>query len=495
MLRMRSCNATILVLFYLGYILVATLYPFELTAVSWQSVRQSLSRFFVFSYHGDLILNVVLFIPLGVLLYHRLYAARNKLSAIAIAALVGAGASLAIEILQSVFHRQPQVFDVLTNALGAGAGAITAALWPSRFATIVDGWWTRLERAGVVLAIALLFGAIPFVLSVVQFTAPFEVWNPRFTFQLGNEATLNRPWLGKVYFVALYNRALSSEEIQGRYSRGPGGTDLPEGLVSLYTFSEGEGHIVHDRSGVEPIVDLSFEPTGSVRWLEAANGVEIVRPSVLRSREPARKIAAASRSTGELGIELWVMPRSDNQGGPARIVSFSRNPSARNFTLGQGESKIEFRLRTPVTGRNGSLLTLKTLDIIKSLEIVHLVATYKEGVERLYVNGREQPHLHLPSGGIIIGFGTGRTALAAAAYAFFYFFPVGFFAAGFFSSWSRGFGRAALLSTVLAAGMLIATELFQVFAFQRVFDIRLVGVGVVVAAALGVLGERKQIRD
>jgi glycopeptide antibiotics resistance protein len=484
---MRRRNSVSLVLIYLGYVLVATLYPFKFTGVHWDSVRQSLSGFFVFSSPKDFILNVVLFIPLGVLLYRRLCAARNKLSAIAIAALVAAGTSLAIEILQSVFQRQPEAFDVLANALGAGAGAMTAAFWPNRFAAIVAGYGKRLEWAGMVVAMTLLFGAVPFVLSIVQFIAPFGVWNARFSFLLGNEATLDRPWLGRVHFVAVYNRALSAEEIHGRYSRGPAGMGSPEGLVSLYTFCEGEGHIVHDRSGVEPTLDLSVEPADGVRWLEAANGVEFVRPAVLRSREPARKLAAGSRATGELGIEAWVTPRDDNQRGPARIVSFSRSPIARNFTLAQEGSKIDFRLRTPLTGRNGALLTLTTSDILESLEIVHLVATYKDGVERLYVNGRAQPPaLDLPNE-IIVGFGTGRTLMAEAAYAFFYFFPAAFFSARFFAAQSRGFARATLLPAAIASLPLLAAELFQVYAFHRAVDISLIGVGLLVAA-LGAIG-------
>jgi hypothetical protein len=485
---MRPRNTTILALIYLGYVLVATLYPFEFKAVSWGSLREGSGGFFAFSDRWDFLLNVALFMPLGIFLYRLLILARDKLSAVVLAALVGAAVSFAIEFLQGFLERHPSAFDVLANALGAGTGAILAAHWPRRLAEAGGRCWARLERAGAVLAMALLFGSIPFVLSVVQYMAPFGVWNPRFTFQLGNEATLDRPWLGKVHFVALYNRALSAEEIQGRYGRGPAETGLPEGLVSLYTFNEGEGHIVYDRSGVEPALDLSFQPNGRVLWLESSNGVEIVRPAVLRSREPARKVAAASKATGELSIETWVTPRIGSQRGPARIVSFSRDSHARNFTLGQQGSEIEFRLRTPVTGRNGSLLTLTAPDGVAAREIVHLVATYRDGVARLYVDGREQPHaLDLPSDGII-GLGTGRTTVAAAAYAFFYFFPAAFFAAGFFSGRSRQLTHAVLLPAVVATGLLIAAELFQVFAFHRAIDLRLLGFGLLASVLGGWLG-------
>jgi glycopeptide antibiotics resistance protein len=478
-------NVTTLAVIYLGYLLVATLYPFQFSFPTWDSVGLRVPRFYAFPSSRDFILNVPLFMPLGMLLYCRLFPIRNKPLAILLAIFIGASTSLVIEVLQLFFYRDSSAFDVLANTLGAGCGALAAGLWPNRLIGVVGHCWRRLEKAGVVLAIAVLFGAVPFVLSVVQHVAPFGVWNPRFTFQLGNEATLDRPWLGKIHFVALYNRALSAQEISKNYYQGlTAGTRLREGLVSLYTFSEREGDIVHDSAGVEPPLDLSFGRTGRVRWLESVNGLEFMGPAILQSREPARKLAAAVRATGQLAVEAWVTPSSAAQHGPARIVSFSRDPVARNFTLGQRGSEIEFRLRTPVTGRNGSLFTLATSDRLAALEIAHIVATYRDGVERLYVNGKEQPRsLDLTSEGMI-GFGAGRTPAAAAAYAFFYFFPAGFFAAGFLSRWSRGFVRATVLSTALAAGLLITSELFQVFVFDRAIDILLIAFGLL-AAALG----------
>ncbi len=79
------------------------------------------------------------------------------------------------------------------------------------------------------------------LLSLVQLFQPFGVWNSRFTFQIGNEATLDRPWAGEVHVVALYSRALSADEITDNFLEGSTAkTRFPEGLVSLYTFSEGK---------------------------------------------------------------------------------------------------------------------------------------------------------------------------------------------------------------------------------------------------------------
>lgn len=41
----------------------------------------------------------------------------------------------------------------------------------------------------------------------------FSTWNPRFLLLLGNEATKDYPWLGEIYLMAIYDRALTSSEV------------------------------------------------------------------------------------------------------------------------------------------------------------------------------------------------------------------------------------------------------------------------------------------
>jgi hypothetical protein len=45
-------------------------------------------------------------------------------------------------------------------------------------------------------------------------------WAPDYTFAIGNETSNNRPWLGQVKFVVIYNRALTPAQIQLNYAAG-----------------------------------------------------------------------------------------------------------------------------------------------------------------------------------------------------------------------------------------------------------------------------------
>jgi len=57
--------------------------------------------------------------------------------------------------------------------------------------------------------------------------------------------------------------------------------------------------------------------------------------------------------TNAITIEVWIKPANTTQAGPARIVTVSKDPGQRNFTLGQKGSAYEVRLRTTSTSPNG----------------------------------------------------------------------------------------------------------------------------------------------
>lgn len=480
---------TIVTCMYAGYIFIVTLYPFEVSPSPLQSF--AVSEFFSGFGAADFVFNVGLFVPLGALVWCRLAPGYGHGRAIMAAAAGGAALSLVIEVLQVFFTRVPSVFDVLANMSGAGAGAMAASFCPWRLAAVARGLWNRLEKSGAVAGLALLFASVPLLLSVAQYAAPFGLWNPRFTFQLGNEATLNRPWLGQIYFVALYARALSESEIRSRYLQGPRDSFLPGGVVSLYTFSEGEGNIVHDSAGIEPALDLTLEPAGRVRWLESGNGVELVRPAILRSRKPARRLAGEFGSSGELTVEAWLSPSRGVQHGPARIVSFSHHPRTRNFMLGQKGAEFVFRIRTPITGLNGAPLDVATGDPISPARMVHLVATYGQGVEKLYVDGHLQTDILDLTKDSLIGLGTRKSMLARLAYGFVYFFTPGFFLARFLSDRMDARGRSLMVVMAAAGALLSVTAGFQAIAFRKAVDVPLIALGLLLAVC-GALGGAKK---
>ena len=53
-----------------------------------------------------------------------------------------------------------------------------------------------------------------------DYRGDFSDWDPGYPLVIGNEATLDRPYLGTIHLIAIYNRALSSDEIKHNFAVG-----------------------------------------------------------------------------------------------------------------------------------------------------------------------------------------------------------------------------------------------------------------------------------
>ena len=84
----------------------------------------------------------------------------------------------------------------------------------------------------------------------------FSNWDPSCSLVIGNEVTGDRPWKGKIYYVAIFDRSLTEKEIHQNYLSG-----LPskiknhsaknpdfkaKGPVTRYLFDEEKADVIHD---------------------------------------------------------------------------------------------------------------------------------------------------------------------------------------------------------------------------------------------------------
>lgn len=232
-------------------------------------------------------------------------------------------------------------------------------------------------------------------------TAEFKVagamsnWDGSYRLALANEHTKDRPWLGTYYLVAIYDRALSSSEVEQNFAAGHGAKSPPlaqknrvrNGLELLYDFKRTNGVTVNDRSGVGTPLDLQVRQSSAVKWHDGS--LHITAPVLIASRQPAQQLTDAVKKTGSLTLEAWITPGKRKQGGPARIVSLSANPSFRNFTLGQDGAKFDVRLRTTRTSTNG-IPSLSTPAGSVTTQRTHVVYTFdSSGMARIYLNGKQ----------------------------------------------------------------------------------------------------------
>ena len=314
----------------------------------------------------------------------------------------------------------------------------------------------------------------------------FSNWDPAFPFQLGNEASLDRPWLGKIYLAAIYDRVLSSEEIDSHYRAGAlytaSSKRARDGLVALYSFTEGKGEAIRDQSAWGSPLDLSVHDPDKIAWIRP-NGIEIFDNTIIRSAGSAEKLCHSDMCLhSTLSVEVWMSPTNIEQRGPARIISYSKNPALRNFTLGQEKRNIGLRLRTPLAGLNGMQRALWTTDDPLTTGMHHIVVTYGKGIATLYLNG--ESHEVLASDGrdhLTLFYSNGKWAFWFVA-----LFPIGFLTYMIFSRNVRSMTKPLMFSSVTGLTVLAGIELVSMFLVSREIDVLLllVGTGVVFLSAL-----------
>ncbi len=71
------------------------------------------------------------------------------------------------------------------------------------------------------------------------------------------------------------------------------------------------------------------------------------------SIEQRSRLSRIAEETQSVSLSAWVRSSDNRQTGPARIVTFSDGPYARNVTLAQHADGLILRIRTPRSGPNG----------------------------------------------------------------------------------------------------------------------------------------------
>lgn len=100
-----------------------------------------------------------------------------------------------------------------------------------------------------------------------------------------------------------------------------------------------------------------------------------------------KRLLSACKRTNQLSVEAVITPADLKQAGPARIISFSTDSGSRNFTLGQQDDQLIWRLRTPRTGGNGTSPETALCTLAAGVPH-HVVVSYRPGRITCLVNGK-----------------------------------------------------------------------------------------------------------
>jgi len=374
-----------LVLTAAGLVLIATLSPFNFTPQS-LSLQAIVRKFFSHpSGLNDLVENVILFLPFGFGLAGLIrQKGFNGLGTVLIGAMVSSALSLTVETLQVFLpSRSSSVIDICTNTTGGFLGAIAFLIWQAtapgqspRLAGFLRQWASK-RTLLVAIVIWVMFVAL--IIFNLQQAATLRNWDTEFPLLLGNERTGDRPWTGTISNVDISDRASSRSEVADIFQHQ--GFASPESLVAAYRL-KGQGGYSDQTGHLSDLV-----------WVKSAKpfeGTLLTSKRWLSTQKSASVLTEKLKESSEFTLSTIVATSNPTQSGPARIISLSGDSFRRNFTLGQQKTDLVFRLRTPITGINGTNTVLSVPDVFSDTKFHHLVLTYKRQILNLYVDNVQQ---------------------------------------------------------------------------------------------------------
>jgi VanZ family protein len=388
------------------WVVALTWFPFKFVD-SLALYGQGLAEMLTFRPDWQLPLHALVWFALGILagLSTPAWSAARS---IVVGVLVMLLATVVLETVQAgVIDRHATVADIFVDMLAGTVGLVVIVNFRHRARqsrpVLVA---TRLVA---ILAAALVAVAAPLFAVAVHVGDHARNWDERYPLTLGNEQGGERPWLGEITLAAVYPNRLDDDAITELAATTTGDKSLALrrrlGAIAIYPFIEGVGESVADHGGGEEPIDLVISAPDAAAW--TADGLRLISPGRLQSRESARPITLAVADRGALTVELLAAPATLAQSGPARMLSLSGGTDDRNFTLGQNGRALSFRVRTVAMGANGVRgHEPQWHDVFYDHRRRHLLATWENAQLTLYVDGVRQPQtIKLYTARMVLGIG------------------------------------------------------------------------------------------
>jgi glycopeptide antibiotics resistance protein len=300
----------------------------------------------------DFINNLLLYIPLGIALGG---------SSLLRAFLCGLSLSTCAELLQlGYIGRIPSPFDIASNTCGALIGYLSAVCFLRTRGCFPKSLSIPRPIATIGIPIAI-FGTV--ILLWHRPSSDFSNWSPSFHLAIGNELNGDRPWIGTISRIAIYPFAMTPASINDLARRGTNSAPAATARATVPS---------------EPAI-FELPPTAD---FTARYG----RP--LLSKQEELRLYRTLVKQNRLTVLVWMRSSNLKQSGPARIVTYSQDSLNRNFTLGQIQKTLTFRLRTPASDYNGTNPALYSGPVLALNRPTFVAAVYDGRISRLYVDGK-----------------------------------------------------------------------------------------------------------
>lgn len=450
---------------------------------------------------ADLLANILLYIPLGFGLtgLAQKVLKESTLTGLVILLLV-LGLSLGIEFLQTHLpSRSPSILDIAANTLGGLAGWRFWSSFGPRFLLTIDHILTRIKThfspAKIATGITVYMIVIFFISIPFHRAANLSNWKDTYPLLIGNETTGNRPWRGSVTGLIIADVELSADEVESIVLDSLSHSTFRNHIVTAFRLTDCRP--TDDKSSSDSnFVDLAGNVPALTRRSQPPDYLSGQKPhpisqTWLETVAPATALTHTIRDASQFTIAVTVQTQDTAQFGPARILSLSEDTLRRNFMLAQKGCDIVVRLRTPLTGENGTKPQLTVPAVFDDRQEHRIVVTYDGETLVVHVDGRRQPTT-LSLSPVMAAMGLFSTPNAhnsngyRAVYFGLVFFPVGFLLGIVFGN-RGGYSRPRGLLIVASLLLPLAWEILTTVAGNQRIDFRDVTLGagsILIAAGL-----------
>lgn len=336
-----------------------TLFPFNFAVPPGMSLAQAAQPFDwrpMDPYNlQDFCQNILLFAPFGFALGCQLRArAIRKHWLLPIAFAVCVLFSGSIEFLQQWLpSRDSALADIIANATGGLIGAIVVLLAGMRLLRLADRALITARRLLVLPVVAVLLLAmcglvLRSTFRLRQFRHNLNAWSSDFPLTLGNSPDGHRPWNGTVERVEIAAKAMPPNRVAEAFASADMRDQLGDAVLASYRihgpgmYADLSGHgppLVWCQSQQAPPAEPTLKLSDQ-HWLSSKGPLTVVNSD----------IAASNRFT----VRLTFTPAGVWQKDIGRLFALSADTKRCNLIVGQEGDNLLIRLRTYLTGDNGS---------------------------------------------------------------------------------------------------------------------------------------------
>lgn len=349
----------------LSFIIIATISPFTFIVPKGFSSKFIIEEFNFGSSVKDYLQNILLFIPFGIGLA-KITASKNAknnlVKTLAITLLTSTIISTTVELTQFLLPtRTSNLTDIIYNSLG---GALGGFIYCQRkqiiefIVGIITGNPQKLSIKSILYAIAGYCLLVILGLWILLISVNLSNWDDDFYLAIGNEVTGDRPWNGNIHSLYISDRGLNRSEVAQVFKQPDSFFAQLPNLVTSLVFTKSQPFY---QDSQKQIPNLLWQGNLSIAAINQANYSTIQTPSILvnsqqwlKTEEPASLLTEKLKNNSEFSLSLVVATNELAQTGPARILAFSQGTKAHNLIVGQDNTNLDVRLRTPITGNNAN---------------------------------------------------------------------------------------------------------------------------------------------